>query len=198
MEFFISIACGVLTGLISSFLVWWYLYCHLSPKIEFSKKISERPSKSRGCKFSYQFRLQNSRSRNAFNVQLEAQVVFPNFPAAGVRNLYPIPLDSDSWVYLPTGNDGRKGVFLELDNDDFRGIFRTKHFFPEDVKKNASDGTLFLEDVLGVTKNSHVRIRAIATHGTSTAMNVFCVQYALKDITESKFKKGSLEVENGN
>ena len=198
MEYFISIASGVLTGLISSVLVWWYLYRHLSPKIEFSKKIIKRPSKSRGCKFSYQFRFQNSRSRDAFNVQLQAQVVFPNFPVAGSRNLYPVPLDSDYWVYLPPGNDGKKGVFLELDDDDFREIFRTKHFFSEDIKKTASDRALSLEDVLGVTENSQVRIRAIATHGTSTAMNVFCVQYTLKDITESKFKKHSLEVESEN
>jgi hypothetical protein len=198
MEYFISIVCGVLTGIISSFLVWWYLYCHLSPKIEFSKKIIKRPSESRGCKFSYQFRLQNSRSRNAFNVQLEAQVVFPNFPTAGIRNLYPVPLDSDSWVYLPPGNDGRKGVFLELDDDKFREIFLTKKFFNKDMKKIASDGELSLEDVLSATRNSYVRIRAIATHSTSTAVNVFSVQYELKDITESKFKKHSLEVEDQN
>jgi len=198
MGFFISIATGVLTGLISSFIVWWYLYRYLSPKIEFSGEISKRPSKSRGCKYSYKFRLQNLRSQNAFNIQLQAQIVFPNFPVAGSKNLYSIPLDSDSWIYLPPSNDGRKGVFLELDDDNFREIFHTKHFFREDIKKSASNGTLSLEDVLGVAEGSYVRLRAIATHSTSAAMNVFGVRYMLKDITESKFRRQSLKVENEN
>ena len=197
MDYFISITSGVLTGLISSFLVWWYLYRHLSPKIDFSKKISKRPSPSRGCNFTYQFRFKNSRSKDAFNVQLQAQVVFPKFPGERT-NLYSIPLDSDFWVYLPPGIKGLKGIFLELDDDDFRNLFLAKKFFPKDIKETALNRKLSLEEILDVTKNSHLRISAIATHGTSGALNVFSVNYSIKDITEKKFKKGSLEVEDEN
>ncbi len=62
-----NIIIGVATGLVSSFLVWWFLFHFLVPKINFSEKISKSIENDKPI---YKFKFENAGSRKLIDLQI--------------------------------------------------------------------------------------------------------------------------------
>lgn len=198
MEIFaLSILIGVFTGIIASSIVWWYLFHVLTPKIEFSEKISKIPSEDRGCRFLYRIKFHNARKRIVINLILKLTIVLPDFPKKGTNVLYNIPLGAGHITHLfsihEKGRVRRITLFM-LDTEEFTKIFESRNF-SDKIHQLAQEKKLSLEDLFDITDNSFIRMSIIATDSVSGSTKLFLSKkYYKNDIVFGNFDESSLRV----
>jgi len=197
MEFILTIVIGVVTGVIASWLFWFLLYYGLAPKIAFSREISKRASKTRGCGYEYSIKLYNIRKRSAVDAQLSAYVTIPGISSPVTDDVYYVPLGTNRIMeMIPKSKPGRNAhlVILNLDKERFIKIFN-RPYFPDSVRSLAGEGKLSLEDVLRIRDGSFFRLLVKLNDSVSGAVKVCrSKDYVLDDIVFGKFKIKALSV----
>jgi len=187
-----NIIIGVITGLISSFLVWWFLFHFLVPKIKFSEKISK--TKENG-KPTYKFKFENAGSRKLIDLQINIR-----FRVKGLENdpnwkVISIPFSKDKNQQIPFLNPAKdKNAIREL-----RPLLITdaqfKDNFPTNIVEKFENQTPSLEDLFELGTEQRLQINIFCYDEFSGTRKLFSSKnYEKNDIVEGKFDKNSLNI----
>jgi len=191
-----NIIIGVITGLISSFLVWWFLFHFLVPKIKFSEKISK--TKENG-KPTYKFKFENSGRRKLIDLQINIR-----FRVKGLEN-------DPNWkvVSIPFSKDKNEQIpFLSSAKDtnairELRPLLITdaqfnQDNFPPEIVEKFGNQTLSLEDLFELGTEQRLQINIFCYDEFSGTRKLFSSKnYKRDDILEGKFDKNSLNIITG-
>lgn len=195
---------NVLTGVVSSYIVWYLTFKILVPKIHFSNKISRVSTTENNSKYKYRFKFENCGHRDIIDleiiVKLRIKGLSVNFP--------------ENWhvIYLPTSTldyknvaivrpISKKGLRVVLEIKTYESDYFKDMIFPSDIRTLAETKSLTLEDVMNLGKDSELQIFIFGTDEFSGSKKFFeskIYKYSTSpeycDIIEGKFERGSLNV----
>ncbi len=199
MEMLVGIIVGVTTGILSSLIAWWIYYRLLAPKISFSEQLKKAKTENTKTGYYYQFKIGNLKKHtSAMDIGLRVTLYLPEFPVAGVTNMYSIPTASTTIFELSPKKTGSTGwnrrISLHINDEEFvKNLDKT--YFSKDLKALGASEMLTLEDVLSITPRAFIKIRASAANSYSGSRSLFrSKNYKLADIVEGKYDRFSLEL----
>lgn len=195
----ISIIVGVITGIIASVTVWWILFHKMAPQIGFAENIKKAKSENTKTGYYYQFKIGNLKRRaSAVDVWIKAVLYLPEFPSAGMTNIYLIPTGSENIFEFTPRKEGHTGwqqrISLKINDDKFTIIF-DRTYFSDQIKSLAKEKMLRLEDILSITPNAFIIIYVSAMDSFSGSKKVFkSKEYKLKDIIYGQYERSSFRL----
>lgn len=190
---------GFVLGILGNFVAWYLVARVLVPKFDFCPEISATPraiSPFDRTGISYRFKVQNTGSRSAIDVEVCARL--------RIKGLGRFP-DTTKLIYIPLGDGTEKFLRIPLVKKGSTGarIFRIhpnrihtedRPFFPGPIRKRIEKQTLLLEDLLRL-KDATIQLVVFAYDSFSGSRQVFeSKRYRISDIKNGPFKKGALEV----
>ena len=194
-KFMISNLIGVLTGIVSSVIVWWFLAKYLAPKLTFSRHLVKHPLSARGCGSDYQFKFMNCRRRMVVDVQLAGYLVVPSFPRKNVNQLWKLTFFSRHIPALITTRKAKhvnRKISFNLEDEELLEIFR-RDYIPDDTRARALEKRLRLEDLFSLPNDPYILVLIIATDAVSGATKVFkSRKYRQRDIVVGDFDPNTL------
>ena len=196
-ELLLGIFIGLVTGGISSFIVWFIVFHVIVPHIEFSDCISKVIDEN--GEPTYRIKIENSGRRPA--IDLKVNIRYRVKASAGAKPF--------SWLvtYIPFSKDRREQIpFLNpvrnkakamreviplLINDaTFEG-----NIFPDDVKEQYLMGKLTLEDLFSVGHDHGLQIFVFCYDSFSGTRKIFKSKvYTASDIRPGKFQRYGLGI----
>ena len=190
-----SIIC-LITGIICSYFVWWFLWRVIVPKISFSEKISKIPQEANAGHYVYRIKYRNSGSRNIVDVnviiRLSIKGLFKN--RKGTWKIIHLETESES-KFKPILKPKKKGgnlIVLDINNTPFF----SETIVPENIREKHKDKTLTLEDVFEISDRVKLEIVIMGYDEFSGARKVFTSkEYTTSDIGNKIFEANSLELE---
>ena len=193
----VSLVIGFLIGIVSSFLVWWFVLRILVPKISFSESISKTKTKEEKSGYRYRLKIENSGRRGIIDVDLVCKLRLKGvYPGDGSNwQVVTIPVRNKWYIRIrPTRkNKLREVVRLEMDKvkiDNF-----DKDIYPEEIRQKCREGTLLLEDLLSLGTERTFWLVLMGYDEFSGSRKVFISKsYDLAHIKLGKFDPNGLEV----
>jgi len=199
MEMLVAIIVGVTTGILSSLIAWWISYRLLAPKISFSAQLKKARTENTETGYYYQFKIGNQKKyTSAIDIGLRVTLYLPEFPVAGVTNMYSIPTASTTIFELSPKKVDSTGwnrrISLHINDEGFVENF-DKTYFSKDLKALGASEMLTLEDILSIVPDAFIKIRASAANSYSGSRRLFrSKDYKLVDIVEGKYDRFSLDL----
>lgn len=187
---------GIISGVVSSFLVWWILFHFITPLIRFSEKISKQSSSNSTTGWIYRIKFENAGRRGIVDVELYAKL--------SVRGLNPQRPRNLEITYLPVSFGGRIPLLQPVRFTHRRHLIRVdpnkaeefkRKIYPNNIQRKAEENKLTLDDLLNLGTESRLEIIAMGYDKFSKAHKVFVSKrYRKQDIVTAPFKKNSLEM----
>lgn len=196
---------GLLVGVGTEFFGWWCLARFVVPRLRFSPSIS-KIYVADGDRQSAQYRikLENAGRRSIIDMELTAKLVIKGI--GRVRSTYQtgyIPLRPNGDLQYriarlrppqPARGKFRHIIHLYVNSGV---VFMNEDILPHDILKKREEGTLTLEDILGLGEGTYLEIQAFGYDEFSGARKYFVSKrYDLSDILEGPFRKYDLTVKS--
>ena len=188
---------GLVLGIVSSVGAWWAVALRLSPKYEVSSLNAVRDSKV-PCGYRYRIKVRNLRRRSALTeVGLHARVVIRGLNADLPLNYYSMAVPVGSGSVFPVLERRRKTAgpldneriytldIHHLDGDSFRRM-------PPEVQERVTNGTITLEELLGLGDRGVVRLAVSGTHDRSGFKRTQTFKFDKQ--VEGEFNRGSVDI----
>ena len=185
MDVLASSLIGIPIGILCSLLAWWLLFHIVTPKVEFSPKISKILLNGT---HKYRIKFGNVGRRRIIDVSLHGRVTARGISSEFPNKLtdLPIKLKRDYWPVL--SKKEMKISSVESDHLVFNDII-----FPSEVRLKAHENTLKLEDVFSIGQQPILQINVFAYDEFSGSRKVFCSKkYSVEDIVEKPFASDTL------
>jgi hypothetical protein len=112
--------------------------------------------------------------------------------------MYVIPIGDKNIFELTPKKEGNTGwnrrISLKINDDEFIKSF-DKTYFSDQIKAQAAEKMLRLEDILSITSNASIRIHVSAMDSFSGSRKVFrSKNYKLEDVVYGKYERSSLQL----
>ncbi len=184
---------GFLIGAGSSFIVWYYLFRKVVPKIEFSDKVSRILREDSPPKHNYRIKYQNKGKRTVIDVEIKVKLrvkgLFKNRPSTW--HTVSIPTARYEIPILKPQNYGGQIVNFGITECDFF----TGNLVDEEIKNKYQNKTLTLEDVLNIGKQNELSVIISGFDEFSGARKIFVSKfYRITDIEAGQFHKDTLQI----
>ena len=197
-EILLSIIVSTLTGVATSYFVWWLTFKYWVPRIKFSDFISKTPTNENASGYRYRIKFENSGKRNVIDVE-----VLIRLRIKGIRSGLP-----SNWevVYLPTSSLEYKRVAIVrpvaeeglrpvLEIKAYECDFFHKAFFPPAIQTRSAAGTLTLDDILQLGTDAEFQILVLGYDDYSGARKFFeSKKYRSADIKDGFYDINSLNL----
>jgi hypothetical protein len=187
MNILTSSLIGIPIGILCSLLAWWLLFHIITPKVEFSEKISKILLNGT---HKYRIKFGNVGRRRIIDVSLHGRVITTGLSSEFPDKItdVPIKLKRDYWPVL--SKKEMKMSSVESDHLVFNDII-----FPSEVRLMALENTLKLEDVFSIGLQPILQISVFAYDEFSGSRKVFCSKkYNVGDIVEKPFASDTLSL----
>jgi len=196
-ELLIGIFIGLVTGGISSFIVWFIVYHIIVPHVEFSECISKVPDENGDP--TYRIKIENSGRRPAIdikiNIRYRVKAAHDSKPLKWLITY--IPFSKDKREQIPYLNPVRhkhksmREVIPLLIND---ATFE-ENVFPDDIREMYLLGKLQLEDLFSIGHDHGLQVFVFCYDSFSGTRKIFKSKiYTLSDIRPGKFERHSLNI----
>lgn len=193
IDLIISNLIGFLIGVTSSFLVWYYLFRVLVPRIVFSEKISKIKREDPPPKYNYRIKFQNRGKRAIIDVDIKIKLrikgLFKNRPSTWKEVSIPTSIEENP-IIKPQKIGGQIVNFGIMDCDFF-----TSNLVEEEVRENFLKRTLSLEDILSLGSGTELHVIIGGYDEFSGARKIFVSKlYRKDDIVGGQFEKETLQI----
>lgn len=188
----VSTLIGIPIGLLTSFVSWWILFHMLTPKVRFSTQISKARAAT-SDRYAYRVKLRNVGRRRIVDAEFFARLRIQALDK-GSNNwaIFHIPLDEPRIPMLPPHR--RRGHIEVL----YVSQVNNTHRFPSDIAKKIEDGTVLLEDLMRLGKQSTLQLIGFGYDSFSGTRTIFeSALYTINDIMPGRFAKNSFDITSG-
>lgn len=153
----IGTSTGVVSGIVASLVVWWFLYRVLAPKIVFSERIRKSANKSFEGGYKYQIAFTNTQKRDAVDLRFRATYVIPDFPLQYSITYQHINLSTNEVLELkPAGKKNfNKRLYLKFNDENVIKAFKRSHF-SEDIRNMAEKMEVLPETLFAIFPQSYI------------------------------------------
>jgi hypothetical protein len=195
-ELLVGIFIGLISGGVSSFIVWFIVYHVLVPRIEFSDHISKITGHD--GEPVYRIKFENCGRRPAIDIRINIR-----YGVKRTQNKH------HRWIvtYIPFSKDRREQIpFLNPVDKNKKGMREVipllindttfdENTFPEDIRERYEVGKLRLEDLFAEGHEHGIQVFVFCYDSFSGTRKIFKSKvYGLSDIRPGKFEKNSLKV----
>lgn len=194
----IEIVISTIIGILTSYLMWWFTYKFLVPKITFSESISRLNTDENPSGKKYRFKLENSGSRNIIDLQ-----VLVKLRIKGLRKNH-----SNNWevIYIPTSTldyknvaivkpTSKKGLRVVLEIKTYECDYFQKPLFSDEIRTLSNNKSITLDDVLSIGKEAEFQILVFCYDEFSGARKFFeSKKYTADDIHNKQFDSNGLSL----
>jgi hypothetical protein len=180
----VGIVTGVLTGLASAILFWWWQALLMKPKLKVSPTVA-RYILAGDATHRYQFKVINTARRAATNVRITVSARLPGLVREGSTEIIRIQEFDTQWF-------NKRGASLyRIQPSRMPPEMSTAYlkYFPEPLALAISTGTAVdLIDFLSLRPNSKIRIDVSATDSIAGAAGHARCDYTIEEIKVGRFK----------
>jgi hypothetical protein len=195
-ELLVGIFIGLVTGGISSFIVWFIVYHVLVPRIEFSDCISKIAGHD--GEPVYRIKFENSGRRPAIDIKINIRY--------GVKRTHN---KHHRWMvtYIPFSKDRREQIpFLNPLGKNQKGMREVipllindttfeENTFPDKIRAQYELGKLTLEDLFSVGHEHGLQVFVFCYDSFSGTRKIFKSKvYTASDIKQGKFERNGLKI----
>ncbi len=186
-----NFAVGVLSGIASSYFIWWIISKFFVPDIKFSPTLSKIDTSNENYKHKYRFKFKNSGIRNIIDIEIFAIMKVQGLRADRPNNsdIFHIPLFHNKVPYLEYGKSRTFTLILNKAND-----FDVS-YIPNALREKLKNNTITLEDIYDIRENVFLQIHIFGYDEFSGSRKLFTSKkYTKEDIKFGFFMKGTMEI----
>ncbi|MCP4963723.1 MAG: hypothetical protein GY926_00620 [bacterium] len=182
----VGIAAGLLTGVLSSTLVWWLLAHGFRPNVQISPQLARFTNRSGQTRC--QPRVWNRGRRPIYDLHVVARMAVGGMFREGVTEWMTV-FDR----YIPVLNPGvsRRWSVNSTDIPD-QGIIKLTRFLPDDqgIRLRDEENPLYLDELLHVHPDTRLSLSVSCVDSFSGARSVVVQSYRADDIVQGRFASG--------
>lgn len=202
MEYIGSILISVITGVLSSFFVWWLLFHYIVPKVEFGPQICKSLRKSSSCGYVYRFKYVNKGRRDIidveFMIRMRVKGLYKSAPTTSQIFYLKTSSSANNRIpYIPSFSRSKSRYIEHVAYEDCEFLKKLK--VPKEIKEKIENKTLLLEDLLKLGTKSEFEVILFGNDAFSGTRKCFISKkYRYEDIVEGAFYTKSLLVNPSN
>lgn len=196
MAYFETIALGVLSSLVASFVFWFLTFRFSGVKVKFSECIEKSHSIGGDSgKFRYMIRILNIGNRNLYEVSLYAKVtvkirdvIYYTYVEVVEENQIPVLRGRKDQIANPKKRYGQKLTLriTETSREEFK-----KKVYPKKIQAKAFSGELSIDDIFECLPLANIQIFLFGNDAiTGRRCGFFSPKYTKEKIAYGKFTKG--------
>ncbi len=188
---------GIVIGIATNFVVWYFLYHILVPKVVFSPDIRKKSvdkTKENSSGFEYSIKFENNGNRAIIDCEFISQLRIKGMKSKSIWRVVDIPITYSGEVNkrYPIIYPVKKGLHatrpfinLYLNNVD---EFSDKKIYPVSITRKMKNKEIILEDLFGLGTKCLLKFIAFGFDEFSGTRKMFLSkEYTIKDIKEGLF-----------
>lgn len=188
-----GVIAGIAIGVAGTAVVWVVKTYVLKPRLAMSDQISRREEQETT---TWRIKLGNYSWLPATDLSIHAVLRATGVDGSPATTVIAVGLSSESIDVLPRRAMGKPGrhrlVYLDPANLTSFGVRRLPETLQRKVQDPDCEGPILLEDLLRLGSKASLTVTAFCFNGLSGTRKWFSQTYTIGDVTESRFRRGSL------
>lgn len=187
----LGVLVSCVTGIVSSFVTWWFLSHKVVPKIVFADSISKsKIDEAPEANTKYRFKFYNRGRRSLIDIKITARIRIKGLKDPKTWTATKLALDwsGDKSYEVPLMRPNSNLIYRFFINNVKE--FKNSTIYPKQINEIAIKNELLIEDLLRLGDKAMLSIAVMGYDEFSGSRKVFISKpYHLKDIVEGKFNK---------